>query len=277
MSVLQKAHIYGVSFDGDCSKRSILIRLATGICLESAGNFEEAIQTYESMLPYISKANSSFGNTPEHRRWTQGFIARHCLLSSRYVKSKAQHPHELLSSSSSIRPIFLLAPFRAWAGFWDVKRDRDLRILNDVSSKGDVSRKNIWLAYYDTLSTLLQIEYAYPSVSAVHSLSGNSHPKLETKFFSGPKSQHCAELKRVESIYEGFLLNELSFPKANEHTPEIEAWVDQVISNWKFVCGPGWLDEDHADGGKAGASRRVLTVGQLCQNANTLLTIGCDI
>ena len=87
------------------SKRPILIRLAAGICLESAGNLEEAVQTYESMLPYISKAHSSFGNTPEHRRWTQGLISRHCLLSSRYVKSKARHPHELLSSSSFIRPI----------------------------------------------------------------------------------------------------------------------------------------------------------------------------
>lgn len=131
---------------------------------------------------------------------------------------------------------------------------------NEATNRGDFSRKFIWLAYYDTLSILLRIENTYSSISAEHGASGKGHPQLEIKFFSTPKSQQCSELKRVESIYEGFLLNELSFPKASEYTPEIEAWVDQVVANWKFVCGPGWLDEDHVDGGKAGTSRRVLAV-----------------
>lgn len=238
----------------------VLIRSTVGICLESAGNLEEAVQTYESMLPYISSVHSSFGNSPEHRKWTQGLLARHCLLSSRYTKSKARRPQELLSSSSLINPTSLLAPFRAWAEFWDVKPGRDLRMLDDTSNRGDFSRKFVWLAYYDTLSILLQIEYTSSSVSGIDSPSRKDHPQLETRFFSTPKSQQCAELKRVESIYEGFLLNELSFPNANEHAPEIEAWVDQVVENWKFICGPSWLDEDHTDGGKAGSSRRVLAV-----------------
>lgn len=223
-----------------------------------------AVATYESMLPYISKAHSSFGNTLEHQRWTQGLIARHCLLSSRYVKLKARQPQELLSSSSLIKPNFLLAPFRAWAEFWDVKHARDLRMLNEASNRGDFSRKLVWLAYYDTLSILLQIQNPYSPRSALRSASEKFHPQHEIRFFSEPKSQQCAELKRVESIYEGFLMNELSFPKANEYTPEIEAWVDQVVVNWKFVCGPGWLDEDHAEGGKTSTSRRVLAVCQLC-------------
>lgn len=233
--------------------------MAVGICLENAGNLEGAVQSYECMLPYISKIQY-FGNSPEHRRWTQDLIARHCLLSSRYVKSKARQPLELLSSSSLIKPTFLLAPFRAWAEFWDVKTVRDLKVANDISNRGEFSRKLVWQAYYDTLSTLLQIEHTYSSLPDVHKTLAKRHPKFETMFFSEPRSLQCAELKRVESVYEVFLLNELSFPKANEHTPEIEAWVDQVIANWKFMCGPGWLDEDHAEGGKASTSRRVLAV-----------------
>lgn len=237
----------------------MLIRLAVGICLESAGNLEEAVQTYESLLPYISNTHSSFGNTSEHRAWTQGLIARHCLLSSHYVKSKARQPQGLVSSSSLLNPNSLLAPFRAWAEFWDVKPGRDLRVLNDASNRGDFSRKSVWLAYYDTLSILLQVEDMYSSIFSVHR-SGKGRPQPETNFFSSPKSQQCAELHRVESIYESFLLNELTFPKANEHTPEIEAWVDQVVANWKIVCRPGWLDKDHADVGKTSTSRRVLAV-----------------
>ncbi|MCJ1462351.1 hypothetical protein MMC07_000951 [Pseudocyphellaria aurata] len=239
-----------------CIAKGAYIR---GICLEDAGNLEEAVQTYESMLPYISSTHSTFGNTSEHRAWTQSLIARHCLLSSRYVKSKARQPQELLSSSSLFKPNSLLAPFRAWAEFWDVKPGRDLKMLDDTSNKGEFSRKSVWLAYYDTLSTLLQIEHTYSSTSSVHT-SGKGYQQSETTFFSIPRPQQCAELHHVESIYEGFLLNELSFPKANEHSPEIEAWVDQVVANWKFICRPGWLDKDNADVRKTSTSRRVLAI-----------------
>lgn len=66
----------------------------------------------------------------------------------------------------------------------------------------------------------------------------------------------------MQSIYESFLLNELGFPKANEATPEIEIWVDQVVHNWKIICGPTWRNEDHMNGGKEATSRLVLEVSE---------------
>lgn len=244
----------------NCDPCFLLTDLIIGICHENAGNIKEAVQTYESMLPYISNTQLSFGATTEHRRWSELLLARHCLLSSRYVKSKSKKPKELLVFSSLIAPTSILAPFRAWAEFWDAKPDKRPELQQCLAGKGEISRKLVWQAYYDTMSLLLQIETVYPSTSAAQNSSRKGTPSYETEFFSKPRSQQCIELKRIESIYEEFLLNELKFPKANEPTPEIENWVDQVMVNWKMMCGNSWLDDDHEVGGKESAGRKVLAV-----------------
>lgn len=231
-----------------------------GSCQENAGNLKEAVQTYESMLPYISNAQSSYGSTIEHRRWTERLLARYCLLTCRYVKSKAHQPKDLLLSSSLIAPTFLLAPFRAWAEFWDIKLDQNTRNSSAPFYHRDISPIVVWQAYYDTLSTLSQFESTPSFISAMKTTFGEGDLPHEACFFATSKSQQCAELKRVESIYEGFLLNDLNFPKANEATPEVEAWVDQVMNNWSVLCGPTWRQEDHGDGGKEGTARNVLAV-----------------
>lgn len=231
-----------------------------GSCQENAGNLKEAVQTYESMLPYISNAQSSFGSTIEHRRWTERLLARYCLLTCRYVKSKAHQPKDLLLSSSLIAPTFLLAPFRTWAEFWDIKFDQNTRTLSAPFNHRDISPITVWQAYYDTLSALFQIESTYPFISAVKNAFGKGGPLYETYFFAKSKSQQYVELKRVESTYENFLLNDLNFPKANEATPEVEAWVNQVMNNWRVLCGPTWRHEDHGPGGKESTARNVLAV-----------------
>ena len=243
--------------------------LAIGVCQENAGNLKEAVQTYESMLPYISSAQSSFSATAEYRMWTERLLARHCLLSNRYVKTKNKRPKDLLLFTALIAPTSILAPFRTWAEFWDAKSNDRLEMLGSLVGKGDISRKIIWQAYYDTFSILLQIESTSPTSTAQNS-SGKGPPSYETEFFSKPKSQQCIELKRIESIYEEYLLNELKFPKANDDTPEIESWVDQVMANWKILCGNTWLDEDHVDGGKESTGRKVLAV---CDHATKTLTM----
>ncbi len=237
--------------------------MIAGICQENSGNVKEAVQTYESLLPYISSAQSSFGNTTEHRRWTERLLARHCLLTSHYVKSNARKPTELLLSSSLIAPTFLLAPFRAWAEFWVVKSDQNTSKMGDQLIKNYIPPLLVWQAYHDTLSILFQIESIYPSLSAIKSTPGKSTQLYQSEFFAKSRSQQCLELKRVESIYEDFLLKELKFPRAKEATPEIEAWVDQVMANWGVLCGPTWHDEDHGEGGKESTGQNVLAVSRL--------------
>ena len=231
--------------------------LVTGVCQENAKNFPDAIRTYGSILPYIVGGFQSYGALPVHRLWTQRILSRHCMLSSQQVKSKAQNHKELLSPSALIEPASLLAPFRAWNDLWEVRKDQNQTLRKEAGREG-ISRRLVWQAYYETLSTLLQLEATYPSLSSGSRLSGKG--LYETKFFSKPKSEQWKELISVQSIYEEFLMKELDFPKANEPTPEIESWADQVIANWKVLCGPTWRDEDHTNGGKEITGRLVLDV-----------------
>lgn len=258
--IVKGAYIRGQSYDRYFQYFSLSIDSMLASCQENAGNLQEAVHTYESMLPYISNAQSSFGTTMEHRRWTERLLARYCLLTCRYVKSKAHQPKDLLLSSSLIAPTFLLAPFRTWAEFWEIKFDQNIGTLLAPFYHRDISPIIVWQAYYDILSILFQIESTYPFISEVKNTFGKGGSLYETHFFAKSKSQQCVELKRVESIYEDFLLNDLNFPKANEATPEVEAWVDQVMNNWRVLCGPTWRHEDHGDGGKESTARSVLAV-----------------
>lgn len=231
-----------------------------GLCQENVGNLPAAVENYESILPYVRSGRSSFGTLPAHRIWTQRLLGRHCMLSSQHIKSKSQHPKDLLSPSSLLAPAFLLAPFRAWNDFWEVPKDQHEGPLVAEVGWGNISRRLVWQNYYETMSTLLQLEATYPSLSAGSRLSGKGPPLYETKFFSKPKSEQLVELINVQSTCEKLLMHELGFPKANESTPEIESWAVKVIANWKIICGPTWRDEDHSNGGKETTGRLVLDV-----------------
>ena len=58
-------------------------------------------------------------------------------------------------------------------------------------------------------------------------------------------------------------MNELTFPKANEGNEEIEEWCNDVMQNWRILCGDEWQDHDLESGGKEAVGRGVLDVG-LC-------------
>lgn len=91
------------------------------------------------------------------------------------------------------------------------------------------------------------------------------------KSLDNPSLQQSIELRRVEGAYEGILLREVSFPKANEAATEVECWADQVVTNWRMMSSPRWLDEDLGKGGKEAVTRNVLAVrtsilNLLCSN-----------
>lgn len=196
---------------------------------------------------------------PQQRIWTQRLLSRHCMLSSQHVKSRSQTPKELLISSSLIAPAKLLAPFRAWDQFWEIKSDRNDGSLIAEADSGGVPRRLVWQAYYEVFSTLLGLESIHPFLSIKdHPFKDGS--LYDSKFFIKHKPGQCAELIRIQSIYEKFLLLELRFPKANESTIEIEHFADQVVSNWNIMSGPTWRDEDHIDGGKRATGQLVLDV-----------------
>jgi hypothetical protein len=175
--------------------------------------------------------------------WTENLLVRLCQLSDQST-----------STGGHISPTEALRTYRYWAKFGDatVKSGG-----SDVSTAAQ-HRRLAWKAYYDTLSTILRHGLAYEPESpplATEKTPLHSQASLRLR--------QRAELKRVETVYEGLLIKETQFPKASEINHEVEAWVDSVMDNWRLLCGPTWTDSDLGEGGKEGIARSVLDVSLL--------------
>ena len=218
------------------------------------GNLKDALRIYGSVLPYISSVQPTFGKGVAHRLWTLRLLARHCGISGDYVLASAQNPRSLLSATPLIEPEFILAPFRTWAEYWERRGSG-----NVVTDQQPSTNHKIWQLYYDTLSILHRLQDSISTLSE-HSQTAEGLSIYDTKVFAKAKSQQLIEFQWVEKTHEQILLKQVTFPKANEATPEMEAWIDQVMSNWRILCGPTWRAEDHGEGGKLAMTRRVLDV-----------------
>ncbi|KAF2810963.1 uncharacterized protein BDZ99DRAFT_487697 [Mytilinidion resinicola] len=200
-----------------------------GFSQEKTSAVQDALKTYSSVFPFLLSLTSLNSTSAQFRLWTERLLGRACLL----VDQSSPEIHDIDSAQS-------LKTFRIWQRLWD-----SLAGSGASGSEAGKSRRLVWKAYYDTLSTLLQRGHSY----------GPTPTNLEPR-----KLQQRSELKRVEAIYEGLILKETQFPKASENNYEIEQWVDAVISNWRVLCGPGWQDEELGEGGKGAVGRGVLDI-----------------
>lgn len=172
--------------------------------------------------------------------WTESLLFRLCQLSD-----QSNGTGEHITSTEALRT------YRYWATFWDANG-------KGAGSEAPITarhRRFAWKAYYDTLSTILRHNLAYEPESLP---STTEKAPIHTQ--SSLRLRQRAELKRVETVYEGLLIKETRFPKASEANHEIEAWVDSVMDNWRLLCGPTWTDADLGEGGKEGIARSVLDV-----------------
>lgn len=235
-SVSSKAPIYVVCRHSHFGRPGTAAQ-EIGLSLEETNSLTEAIRTYELMLPYITSLPSTFANTPEHQYWTESLLTRHCMLSSRHVFANQVSP-----SVSAVPPSRVLEPFRAYSKYWDTKSAFNTGTLFKAGDRHS-SYMRTWGYYYDTLSILLQ--------------------RGATQHIFDSKLQQGVELKKVEATYENVLLKETKFPRADQANSQIESWVDQVMANWRVMCGHTWQDEDLGEGGKISLGRGVLDVGRL--------------
>ena len=196
----------------------------------------EAIETFESALPVLSSVSSQQKQGKELKTWTELFLTGFCMISSLANKSKI----------SSVLETETLSAFRAWATFWDTQGPGP---AGGKAPQAEVSRRHIWREYYITLSDLLQQELPFPTTALA-----TAYVQTSTRL------QQRAELKRVEARYETLLLSEMHFPKAEEGSEEVEAFVDIVIQNWRILCGSTWQEEDLGEGGAEAVSRGVLDI-----------------
>lgn len=199
------------------------------------GAIAEALETYESTLPILSSA-SSIQQGKELRSWTELYLTGFCLLSSHAIKSRI----------SAILETETLSAFRAWAKFWDNQAPAP---TGGRASQAQVPRRGVWKEYYITLSDLLQQALPFPTTSLT-----TAYAETSTRL------QQRAELKRIEARYETLLLSEVQFPKAEEASEEVEAFVEIVMQNWRILCGSNWKEHDLGEGGAEGVSRGVLDI-----------------
>ncbi|KAK0100012.1 hypothetical protein ONS95_013171 [Cadophora gregata] len=201
-----------------------------------AGALTDAVETFETGLPILSSASSSTKQSRELKTWTELYLTGFCILSSLAIKSKV----------SSILETETLPAFRAWAKFWNTQTSAP---TGGRAFYAEVSRRHVWKEYYITLSDLLTQNLPFPTTSLTPAYAETS-----------TRLQQRAELKRVETRYETLLLSEVQFPKAEEASEEVEAFVEVVIQNWRILCGSGWKEQDLGEGGAEAVSRGVLDI-----------------
>lgn len=224
-----------------CDVKSRLIRVAA---LESAGKEDEARQQY-----LAASVKTPGSRTTELRRWTERLLAKACMSTQR---SLADPTTRTLSESLQI--------FQAWSDFW--------RRAPSVSSPPassfsylDIPRRQVWKAYYELLSTILQYGLMYnPRAATPSDLLIIPHDNIPDEQYTSAKQRQRAALKRVEATYESLLLAETQFPKASQTNTEVEEWTQQVISNWKIFYSSNWTDLELGDGGREAVGRGVLDI-----------------
>ncbi|KAL8967077.1 MAG: hypothetical protein Q9183_003081 [Haloplaca sp. 2 TL-2023] len=226
----------------------------SGVLQDNVGSTNEALKLYESILPRVADTILTSSSAPEYRNWAERLLLHCCVLSNKIASLSNEKEYDLQSSGIT------LAPFRMWASFWEsTSQYRGTAQANQSARIESAAQRQIWRLYDDTLSASLQGGQAYPMATHANPYvpeTSNEHaPSARNS-----KLQQSIELRRVESIYEGLLLSDIPFPKADEINMEVEHWIDQVMANWRVVFGPAWSASDLGTGGKETVTRNVLAI-----------------
>ncbi|CAK7205543.1 hypothetical protein SEUCBS139899_008320 [Sporothrix eucalyptigena] len=218
-----------------CALKSAYLRAN---CLARKGQRKEALTIFEEGLPCITTAHAAQQTRKQLRYWSELFLTEYCMLLS----------HTLEKSETSLEDPNLLVSLRSWAKYWE--GTTGAAQLGGYGFRGSVPRRRIWFEYYSVLSALLEDDLPYPAGYAPTGATGDSSARNQLRI----------ELKRVEAIYETLLLEETTFPRAEDERVEVEAFVRLVVQNWSVLKGRGWRESDLGQGGRESASRGVLDI-----------------
>ncbi|KAK4621833.1 hypothetical protein CLAFUR4_07540 [Fulvia fulva] len=217
-----------------CEVKNAFIKTS---CLESSSQHSEARQTYQSAV-----SRTPGYRTPELRRWTERLLAKACTYSVKNI------PTPSLQDQSEA-----YLAFRSWGDFCQ----RAPASPPSSHTPLDIPRRQVWKAYYDLLSALLQQGLVHAPDANV-ALIPASDLLVESRIPA--KRRQRDEMKRIEASYETLLIGETQFPKASQTNQEVEEWTEQVMSNWNVFCGSSWTDAELGTGGKRSVSRNALDI-----------------
>ncbi|KAI1134170.1 TPR-like protein [Hypoxylon sp. FL0543] len=207
-------------------------------CLARNNERVAALAVFESALASLSYVWSGQKGRKQLRFWAELFLTEFCMLQAQAL----ERGEKSLDDPNS------LAPFRSWAKYWEVSKAQGSPLNGGYGFRGAVPRRRVWNEYYAAISGILQQDLPFPTgfVDVTNEASA--------------RNQLRAELKKVEIAYEGLLLSETSFPRAEEQRQEIEDFVAAVMRNWSVLNGRDWHVQDLGPGGKEGLSRGILDI-----------------
>ncbi|KAK0646618.1 hypothetical protein B0T16DRAFT_391018 [Cercophora newfieldiana] len=203
-------------------------------CLAREGQRDGALSAFESALPSLSGVWATKNARQQLRYWAELFLTEFCMLAGQSIRDGERQ----LSDPNC------LACFRTWSTYW--ANTKGAPLAGGYGFKGSVPRRQVWSEYYCALSEILQQDRPYPTGYA----SVNNE--------SSARNQLRAELKKVETIYQGLLFSETKFPRADEQREEVEGLVQKVMNNWAILNGHGWKAMDLGAGGRESLSHGVL-------------------
>lgn len=218
-----------------CAIRSVCIEASI---LEASKQTSRAVQAYQSILPYLDDHLEAKALGEEYRDWTEQLLINFCLATCVLISERFD---ERVMNDA-------LHAFRAWMKFWGGKPEGDLSPKSPFLPKAKLLRRIIWRRYHELLARVLQ----YGGVA-----QGNDARDTRASF-SYSKVQQIRELRRVQSVYEAFIMQEVQYPKADEEDTEVEEWVQEVMGIWYVLYSDEWTDSDLGEGGRDGLTRETL-------------------
>ncbi|KAI5928573.1 filamentation protein [Camillea tinctor] len=208
-------------------------------CLSRNNARREALTIFESALAPLSHIWSGQQGRKQLRFWAELFLTEYCMLQSQALEL----------GEKSLTESNCLAPFRSWAKYWEVAKVQAAPLAGGYGFRGAVPRRRIWNEYYASISSILQQDLPFPT--------GNVGVLTNE---ASARNQLRMELKKVEAAYEGLLLSETAFPRADEEREEVENFAAAVMRNWSVLSGREWQEHDIGPGGKEGLSRGILDI-----------------
>ncbi|KAK4202735.1 hypothetical protein QBC40DRAFT_220857 [Triangularia verruculosa] len=221
-------------------------------CLARDGQRKGALDAFEFALPSLNTVWNATPGGPARqqiRYWAELFLTEYCMLASQATRD----------GEKSLSEGNCLSGFRTWARYWAgaakgvavaAQDQAGISGAGGYGFRGSVPRRQVWSEYYSALSEILQRDLAYPP-------SGVTVPVSNGETVSA-RAQLRAELKKVETIYQGLLFSETKFPRADEERAEVEEFVARVMRNWTILNGRGWKEHDLGTGGRDSLSRGTL-------------------
>lgn len=219
-----------------CALKATYLR---AYCLSRSNKTVEALDVFRGALSSLFHVWTGQKGRAQLQFWAELLLTEYCMLQAQALET----------GDKSLEDDDSLAPFRAWAKYWEVTRTQGAPLVGGQGFRGAVPRRRVWYEYYAAISSILQQDLPLPTG---HVGSPATH--------SSTRNQLQIELKKVEAAYEALLLSETTFPRADEEREEVESFVAAVMKNWNISVGRGWHQNDLGPGGKDGLSRGVLDI-----------------